>query len=103
MLESGVPVVYGYISDAHDNHGAGSGTFGPGEAGYVAQLKAYNERLRHIFRAARGRQASRTTNTLFIVTADENDHFVGGPPSPANCDGINIPCTYRTKAKSTPI
>src|SRR5262249_23181901 len=35
MLEAGVPVVYGYIADAHDNHFTGSGTFGPGEAGYV--------------------------------------------------------------------
>ena len=33
-------------------------------------------------------------NTLFIITADENDHFVGGKPSPANCDGIDVPCTY---------
>src|SRR6185312_6438548 len=44
MLESGVPVVYGYIADAHDNHSLASnpdGTFGPGEAGYVAQLKTY--------------------------------------------------------------
>jgi hypothetical protein len=28
------------------------------------------------------------------VTADENDHFVGGAPSPVNCDGIHVPCTY---------
>jgi hypothetical protein len=33
-------------------------------------------------------------NTLFIVTADENDHFVGGSPSPTNCDGVTTPCTY---------
>ena len=39
--EAGVPVVYLYIADAHDNHqypGAPAnpdGTFGPGEAGYV--------------------------------------------------------------------
>jgi hypothetical protein len=33
-------------------------------------------------------------NTLFVVTADENDHFVGGPPSPPNCDGVTTPCTY---------
>ena len=37
MLEAGVQVVYVYIADAHDNRSA-SGTFGPGEAGYVAQL-----------------------------------------------------------------
>jgi hypothetical protein len=33
---------------------------------------------------------------MFVVTADENDHFVGGPPSPAGCDGIHTPCTYPT-------
>src|SRR2546428_2942230 len=33
-------------------------------------------------------------NTLFISTADEGDHFVGGAPSPANCDGVTTPCTY---------
>jgi hypothetical protein len=37
MMEAGVQVVYLYIADAHDNR-SGSGTFGPGEAGYVAQL-----------------------------------------------------------------
>jgi hypothetical protein len=35
-------------------------------------------------------------NTLFVVAADENDHFVGGAPSPANCDGVTVPCTYST-------
>jgi hypothetical protein len=41
MLEAGVQVVYLYVADAHDNR-SGSGTFGPGEAGYVAQLKQYD-------------------------------------------------------------
>jgi hypothetical protein len=43
MLEAGVQVVYlyVYVSDAHDNR-SGSGTFGPGEAGYVAQFKQYD-------------------------------------------------------------
>src|SRR5262249_32365281 len=34
MLEEGVPVIYVYIADVHDNR-SGPGTFGPGEAGYV--------------------------------------------------------------------
>ena len=38
-------------------------------------------------------------NTLFVITADENDHFVGGPPSPANCDGVTTPCTYAKKGE----
>src|SRR6202007_3408767 len=49
ILEAGVPVVYGYIEDAHDNHITGSGTFGPGEAGYVTQLSAYNKTFGQFF------------------------------------------------------
>jgi hypothetical protein len=107
MLEAGVPVVYGYIADAHDNRGpALSGvpfaspekTFGPGEAGYVTQLQAYDKAFGQFF--ARLAQDDITKqNTLFVVTADENDHFIGGSPSPANCDGVNIPCTYAKKGE----
>jgi hypothetical protein len=34
------------------------------------------------------------SNTLFIFTVDEGDHFVGDSPTPANCDGVTTPCTY---------
>ena len=93
MLEAGVPVVYLYIADAHDNQTAGSGSFGPGEAGYVQQLAAYNTAFGKFFARL---QADGITpdNTVFIITADENDHFVGQPGSPAGCDGVNVPCTY---------
>jgi hypothetical protein len=93
MLEAGVPVVYGYIEDMHDNH-ASTGTFGPGEAGYVAQLAAANEAFGKFF-ARLAQDGITKDNTLFVVTADENDKFVGGAPSPANCDGIHVPCTYQ--------
>jgi hypothetical protein len=33
-------------------------------------------------------------NTLFVNTADENDHCAGSAPTPAGCDGVNVPCTY---------
>jgi hypothetical protein len=92
MLEAGVPVVYFYIADAHDNH-AGGNAFGPGEAGYVAQLAAYDAAFKEFFDRLAANGITKD-NTLFVVTADENDHFVGGPPSPSNCDGINVPCTY---------
>ncbi len=29
-----------------------------------------------------------------MFTSDEGDHFVGGAPSPAGCDGVTTPCTY---------
>jgi len=92
MLEAGVPVVYFYIADVHDNH-AGGNAFGPGEAGYVAQLASYDAAFKKFFDRLAADGITKD-NTLFVVTADENDHFVGGPPSPANCDGVNVPCTY---------
>jgi hypothetical protein len=94
MQEHGIPVTYTYISDAHDNQlSENPPTFGPGEAGYVAQLKLYDQGFADFFAslAAHGIDSS---NTLFVVTADEGDHFVGSAPSPANCDGVTIPCTY---------
>lgn len=106
MLEAGVQVVYFYISDAHDNESqAASGvsesvetTFGPGEQGYVNQLAAYDAAFGKFF-ARLAKDGITKDNTLFVVTADENDHFVGGPPSPSNCDGIHIPCTYARKGE----
>ena len=61
MLEAGVPVVYGYIEDAHDNQGqALSGvstsvekTFGPGAAGFVTQLRAFNKAFGNFLRGSR--------------------------------------------------
>jgi hypothetical protein len=93
MLEAGIPVVYGYIEDMHDNHSATGGTFGPGEAGYVSQLAAANEAFGKFF-ARLAQDGINKDNTLFVVTADENDHFVGGAPTPANCDGVHVACTY---------
>jgi hypothetical protein len=92
MQEHGVPVTYAYISDAHDNHPSGP-AYGPGQAGYVAALKAYDTAFDKFFTrlAADGINAS---NTEFVFTSDEGDHFVGGAPSPANCDGVTVPCTY---------
>jgi hypothetical protein len=98
MLDAGVPVVYAYISDAHDNHFTGSGTYGPGEAGYVQQLAAYNSAFGKFFDRL-AQNGIPKDNTLFIVTADENDHFVGGPPSPTGCDGVTTTCTYANKGE----
>ena len=92
MLEAGVPVVYSYISDAHDNH-AGGPAFGPGEAGYVAQLAKYDAAFAKFF-ARLEKDGIDRSNTLFVFTADEGDHFVGGAPAPEGCDGVNVPCTY---------
>ena len=92
MQEHNVPITYAYISDAHDNHADGT-AYGPGEAGYVAALKSYNQAFGTFF-ARLAHDGINTSNTEFIITADEGDHFVGGAPSPANCDGVTVPCTY---------
>jgi arylsulfatase A-like enzyme len=85
-------VTYAYISDAHDNHSSAR-AYGPGEAGYVSILKQYDDAFAKFFSRL---QADGITpkNTLFVITADEGDHFVGGQPAPANCDGIHVACTY---------
>jgi hypothetical protein len=92
MQEHGVPITYAYISDAHDMHPSGP-VFGPGQAGYVAALKSYNDAFGKFFTRL-ANDGITTSNTLFVFTADEGDHFVGGPPSPTGCDGVTTPCTY---------
>ena len=92
MQEHGVPITYAYISDAHDMHPSGP-AMGPGQAAYVAALKAYDNAFGQFFTRL-ANDGINQSNTLFVFTADENDHFAGGPPSPAGCDGINVPCTY---------
>jgi len=88
MQESGVPVTYGYISDAHDCHvpNTTSDAFvstaqGPGESCFVAQLKSYDAAFDSFFTnlAAHGIDKS---NTLFVITVDEGDHFAGGAGAP---------------------
>jgi len=109
MLEHGVPVVYSYISDVHDNHATGSsgnpyspavcktdpesGALGPGDVCYEAQLKAYDSAFDKFFTRLKNDGIDQT-NTLFLITTEEQDHFVGGGPTPANCDGVNTTCSY---------
>jgi len=86
MQESGVPVTYAYISDAHDNHTSSfpapfnpnfPRASGPGEADYKAQLKAYDDAFAAFFTRL-ATDGITKDNTLFVVTADEGDHFAGG-------------------------
>ncbi len=94
MQEHGVPVTYAYISDAHDAHPNGP-AYGPGQAGYVAALKSYDNAFATFFTRLAS-DGINSHNTLFVFTADEGDHFVGGAPTPSNCDGVTVACTYST-------
>jgi hypothetical protein len=93
MLENGVPVVYSYISDAHESHKFPFRAFGPGEAGYVTQLAAYDAAFDKFFTRL-ANDGITTDNTLFVLTADEGDHFAGGPPLNNSCDGVSVACNY---------
>jgi hypothetical protein len=76
LQEAGVPVTYAYISDAHDNHDLRRAS-GPGEADYTAQLAAYDQAFGAFFERLAQHGITRQ-NSLFMFTADEGDHFVGG-------------------------
>ena len=96
MQEAGIPITYAYISDAHDGHGTSGNihfAYGPGEADYVKQLHDYDTAFGQFFSrlAADGINKS---NTLFVFTVDEGDHFAGDAPSNPGCNGVTTPCTY---------
>jgi hypothetical protein len=112
MQEAGIPVTYGYISDLHEMKAdttTGCTTFqsrpasgrpvGPGDSCYVSNAKHYDAAFQKFFErlAADGITPK---NTLFVVSAEENDQFAGANvgrasvPTPAGCDGVTTPCNY---------
>jgi hypothetical protein len=94
MQTHGIPVTFTYLTDLHDSWTTGAG-MGSGTAEYEAQLHAENAAFGTFFSDLAAHGITKA-NTLFVITADEGDHFVGGSPSPANCNGVTIPCTYKT-------
>ncbi len=104
MLESGVPVVNGYMADIHGNEGIPAlsaackgvpAALGSGSACYIAQAQYYNQAFGTFFQrlAADGITPA---NTLFVLSSDEGDHEAGAnvgraiQPTPANCDGATV-------------
>jgi hypothetical protein len=88
MQENGVPVTYGYISDAHDLHvpvlasdSYSSSATGPGELAHEQQLKDYDTAFENFFLNLKQHGITRQ-NTLFVITVDEGDHFAGGVGAP---------------------
>jgi len=95
MQEAGIPVTYAYVSDAHDGHGTAGNihfAYGPGEQGYHQQLQAYDLAFQKFFDRLAADRINKS-NTLFVFTVDEGDHFVGSAPD-ASCDGVTTFCTY---------
>ncbi len=92
MQTHGIPVTFTYLADLHDSSVTGE-PFGPGQAGYEAQLRAENRAFGEFFSRLASRGITKA-NTLFVITSDEGDHFVGSKPAPANCNGVKITCHY---------
>jgi hypothetical protein len=92
MQTHGVPVTSTYLSDLHDSW-TGAGALGPGSATYEQQLKTENAAFGTFFSDLAAHGITKA-NTLFVVSSDEGDHFVGGAPSPAGCDGVTVTCSY---------
>ena len=90
MQEGGVPITTAYISAVHEKADTG---LGPGDPVYEQNLRNYDEAFGKFFTrlAADGINKS---NTLFVVTADESDQFVGLGPSNPGCNGVIVTCTY---------
>ncbi len=109
LLESGVPVVNGYMADIHGNeHIAGlsacngaPAALGPGTACYIAQAQYYNQAFADFFKRLAADGITQK-NTLFLISSDEGDHVAGAnvgraiQPTPASCDGATVSGTTVT-------
>jgi hypothetical protein len=111
MQEAGVPVTYGYISDLHERKDwsyncttasatATGNALGPGDACYVENAQRYDQAFAK-FLDRLAKDGITPENTLFVIGAEENDHFAGAnvgraqqPSDPADCDGVTTPCRY---------
>jgi hypothetical protein len=107
MQEHGVPVTFAYISDVHDNPkkvnahppaacvtDTETGGLGPGDVCHNALAASYDEAFDKFFQRLKA-DGIDPSNTLFAIMCEEQDHFAGGPPTPADCDGVNVACTYQ--------
>jgi hypothetical protein len=123
MLETGVPVVYGYISDAHERKGQGptpqsgctnpstssTAAQGPADPCYKATLASYNAAFAKFFQRLAD-DGITPSNTVFMFSAEEGDHFAGanvGRSVQPNCTGtpgtIDYTCSYATGAQGPAI
>jgi len=114
MLETGVPVVYGYISDAHERKGQGptpqsgcsnpstssTAAQGPADPCYKANLASYNAAFEKFFQRLAD-DGITPSNTVFMFSSEEGDHFAGanvGRSIEPNCTGTpettDYTCSY---------
>jgi hypothetical protein len=101
MQENGVPVTFAYISDAHDNHTLFRAS-GPGEADYKQQLADYDTAFQTFFQNLADHGINKS-NTLFVVTVDEGDHFAGAQVTPDSSGTATYSHTACPQASTTAV
>jgi hypothetical protein len=106
MQEAGIPVTYGYIADLHERKSTAAGCtsasppvvsrpLGPGDPCYVNNAKAYDAAFAKFFDRLQ-QDGITPQNTLFVISAEENDQFAGAnanrasKPTPLGCDGATV-------------
>jgi len=92
MQTHGIPVTFTYLSDVHDSWVTGAG-LGSGTPAYESQLQRENAAFGTFFSRLAAAGITKA-NTLFVITADEGDHLVSSAPTPADCNGVTIACSY---------
>ena len=119
MLETGVPVVYGYISDAHEKKpgqsnctnpsGSGTAAQGPADPCYKATLASYNAAFTKFFQRLSD-DGITPSNTVFLFSAEEGDHFAGanvGRAVQPSCTGtpgmLDYTCSYANQGTTPAI
>jgi Flp pilus assembly protein TadG len=113
MQEAGIPVTYGYISDLHerkadtrfgcttDNSTSAGRPLGPGDSCYVTNAQHYDAAFQKFFDRLE-KDGITPANTLFVISAEENDQFAGAnalrasKPTPLGCDGATVDNTALT-------
>jgi hypothetical protein len=108
MLESDVPVVYGYIGDIHERKAGQSGcststavaagwALGPGDNCYRQTAAQYDQAFETFFERLEASGIDQS-NTLFVIGAEENDQFdganIGRAIEPTPCTAAET-CLYR--------
>ncbi|HET7385545.1 MAG TPA: hypothetical protein VFJ19_02640 [Nocardioidaceae bacterium] len=118
MQEAGVPVTYGYISDLHAVKAFDKGPcttdsandpetgkpivgapIGPGDSCYAQNTHRYDRAFHRFFKRLRA-DGITPANTVFQISAEENDQFDGANvgratvPTPRGCTGGAHPCHY---------
>lgn len=106
MQEAGIPITYGYISDAHAKKPGQTGctspgrATGPGDPCSEATLASYNQAFTSFF-ARLAADGITKQNTLFVIAPDEGDHFAGAntgravqPTCTPTTTFPNVTCSY---------